>query len=483
MTVGPPTPDYIDNRQMPPGAIEGAGQSWEVDHRPIGGLFRDRPIRRASRGTDYKQLDRRTDVRRMYEAHLDGCVCDILSLSGGGSFTRTLGIMDAVAQEGLVGKFFVMGMFDYTGLSIHKASVTTIVDMIVQLAVKPAQHYIGDRLQVTFFDPEATPFDSSIGARLPRKTVAYYQSVKDALVARGYKPDFTFCYVGDFVTYSEMYKAVADRHARWGARDPISSGGTANNLRGAAQYIWDKYGTPYMGNVSPGDVRPVTSRGNNWHEQRGTEQFRVSWDAALYGNRTAQGGSEWVQIITWNDWSETALISPSRNNGWAMVDLNKFFVAILKTGFVPGMSKDGLYLAHKTQFSSGMTYTTSTFTNPMERVGQTPAADIIEVLAFITDPVNTTVEITTGGTTTVKSGLKVGLNVLTVPIVKGGPNSVGAVVMRNGIEVTGTRLSSPWAVSHTAQVHDPSYRIGSSLRGWTSTYPTIIPNQSTIPIT
>ncbi len=417
-----------------------------------------------------------------FDTHLDGCVIDVLGKPGSTLWSRVVGMYDATEVEGLVGKFRCAPMFDMTGSSISVATVSEFVNMISLLCAKPSALKRNGRFEITWFAPERKV--NAVGVAAAR---TFYQDILNGAEAAGYPCDFTMCYVANLfgTTTAAALDPVATRHARWGLRNPEATGSTVVDARGAAQKIWDLYAKPYMGNVSPGDVRANLQTGNNWNEQRGTEQFVVSWDAALYGNHTARGSSEWYQVITWNDWSETANMCPSRNVGWSLCDLNRYFNAIAKTGITPPTLRDCIFLAHKTQFTvsgSATTFTGEFFNNPMEHVGATDPADIIDLFVFCKDPTNVVVDVTTGGVTTTRTSLVKGANRWTVPLREGAAGSVTAVMRRNGVSVPGTRITSPWRVTKTAEAHDPSYRIGNSLRGWSPTYPDIIPSQASVSV-
>ena len=61
------------------------------------------------------------------------------------------------------------------------------------------------------------------------------------------------------------------------------------------------------------DTRP---NGHKVCDEAGnTENFRVTWDAAIASK------AEWVQLVTWNDYSESTQIAPSVKGGWGWLDL------------------------------------------------------------------------------------------------------------------------------------------------------------------
>lgn len=463
--------DYINMYFMPPGHVEGAGQTWEVDHREYGGLFRDRPVfREPLDEATYQSLDRRHQIMEMHQNGRDGALNEIVALSGT-YWTRVTGAYDDVHALGLSGKFDMIPMFDVSGGGVNWTAAATVT-AITTLNSKPASYKINGRLQVSIFKPEA-------------KSVAHWQAVIDGCAANGFGIDLIACYVGATATHAPTYDPVMKMHGRWGDRDPVNSGHTGAQNRGQAQYVWDNFGKSTLGYATPGDDRP---RELKYWEPRNTEELRVSWDAATVGNGTSKGRCAWIQEPTLNDYAEGSTIEFSRNAGMCWYDISWYWLIRYKLGQFPTVLRDTLYLCHRVGFSSGMTYTASGYTrHPQNRAGSTPQTDDIEVLVFHT--ASATVHITrgTGGsaTTTSHAVSGAGCTSVRVPLLAGPAGSISARMSRDGgaTTVPSTLVTSPWAVSHTQQVQDMNPRLGSSRRGWSSTYPDAIPDQSLVTIT
>jgi hypothetical protein len=464
-------PDYADRFWLPPGAIEGEGQSWEKDHREYGGLFRDRPIHRAPLDSaTYRSLDRRTQIKQMHDAGRDGAFNEIVALSGT-YWTRVTGAYDDVDALGLSGIFDMIPMFDVSGGGVNW-SVDATVTAIKELNGKPASLKIDGRLQVSIFKPEA-------------KSVSHWQAVIDGCKAAGIAIDLIACYVGATATHAPTYDPVMKIHGRWGDRDPVTLNRTGTQNRGQAQYVWDEFGKNTLGHATPGDDRP---RETKFWEPRGTEAYRVSWDAATVGNGTSKGKCLWIQEPTLNDYAEGSTIEPSRNAGWSWLDLSWYDLIRFKTGSVPKVVRDTLYLMHRVGFTSNMVYTAgSAYTRkPQLRVGGTPETDIIEVLVFHTSDATVHISRGTGATATTTSHAVTGAGrtAIQVPLLTGPAGSISARMSRDSgaTTVPDTLVTSPWAVSRLQQVQDMNPRIGSSRRGWSATYPDAIPDQSGIPL-
>ena len=53
------------------------------------------------------------------------------------------------------------------------------------------------------------------------------------------------------------------------------------------------------------------------------------------------GGADWVQLITWNDYGEHTEIAPSTGTQHAFYDLTAYYTAWFKTGAAPRIVRDG----------------------------------------------------------------------------------------------------------------------------------------------
>jgi hypothetical protein len=154
----------------------------------------------------------------------------------------------------------------------------------------------------------------------------------------------------------------------------MSLGGSITDAHGRGK-IW-------MQPVSVQDERP---RSAVYDEAGNSENLRVTWAAAL-------AGADWVQIPTWNDYSEGAELAPSTNTGYGPLDISSYYLVAFKAGSAPKIVRDVLYLSHRVQ-QAGAKVTMET--SPMKlRAGSTPSRDTVEVLSFLTD--DATIELTLG---------------------------------------------------------------------------------------
>lgn len=282
-----------------------------------------------------------------------------------------------------------------------------------------------------------------------------------------------------------------------------------------------------LGYVTPGDERP---NGKRYWENRLSESYRTSWDVVIGENNTPDAnGIRWqpdiVQAATYDDFAEGAMVGSNMNYGFTMLDIGYFYAIRFAMGYWPEIERDTLYLFHRIEFSAGEQVQTGsnigkktvtsqkylninsssahaapgasgamTDTTLQSLQGSTAAADLVEALVFCTAPC--TVEITVGDVQTLtthdvtQGEIDAGHGVVSVtaPLLAGGPNKISARMTRGGVLVPGTDLVSPYAVSHINYSMDKSMRGGGSrtgakaspavTNGWTTTYPSRLPNQA-----
>ena len=75
---------------------------------------------------------------------------------------------------------------------------------------------------------------------------------------------------------------------------------------------------------------------------------------------------------------------PSVKHGWTYLDLMSYYLVWFKTGTPPTITRDQVYLTHRTQpFAAKPSYPQTLL---MSLRGGTPARDTVEALTFLTAP-------------------------------------------------------------------------------------------------
>ena len=236
----------------------------------------------------------------------------------------------------------------------------------------------------------------------------------------------------------------------WGHRAASSAAhwGTMAAKAHSAGLIW-------MAPVAPQDVRPKNSV---YWEASNSEMFRKQWEGAI------NGGADWVQLITWNDYSEHSSVTPSTSSNYAFHDLTAYYTAWFKTGQRPVIRRDAFYTFHRTH-ASGAAPNPSLQSRRMNPSSSSDAPlNEVEMLAFLTSPA--TLEIELAGKTHRRQADK-GVTSFKVPLAPGTPLFR---IVRDGQVVTSIRGED---IRNTIAVQDMLYHGDSSLRvnGPTPTVP------------
>jgi hypothetical protein len=237
------------------------------------------------------------------------------------------------------------------------------------------------------------------------------------------------------------FAPIADGYGNWGTRTERT---TLNNPDYVARA--HALGKTWM---SPVAVQDVRFREVRWAEANNTASVRAQWTRAISQK------ADFVQLVTWNDYSESTQMAPSQDHGSAFLDLTRYYTSWFHTGAQPAITSDAIVLTHRTQFVNATpSYTHQVMGAPTLDGTATAARDMVEALVWLPSPA--TVQITVGGTTTSFSA-PAGVSAYTVPLKLG---SVSAKVVRSG--ATTESLTSPYTVVQTPYVQDLAYHAASS---------------------
>ncbi|MFI9597399.1 endo-1,3-alpha-glucanase family glycosylhydrolase [Nonomuraea sp. NPDC052265] len=217
----------------------------------------------------------------------------------------------------------------------------------------------------------------------------------------------------------------------------VALGGNIDRAHGMGK-IW-------MQPVSVQDERPNQGV---FDEAGNTENLRATWKGAI------DGKADWVQLTTWNDYSENTQFAPSRNAGWTYLDINAYYLTCYKLG-CPKITNDSAYLTHRVQPVAAKPSFAQTKLMAL-RGGSTAARDTVEVLTMLTAPGK--VLVTVGGTTQ-SYDAPAGVSAKTFPLKAG---AASATVTRGS--ATAAKVVSPYPVTATPYVQDLHYRAASSER-------------------
>jgi hypothetical protein len=188
----------------------------------------------------------------------------------------------------------------------------------------------------------------------------------------------------------------------WGVRSPGANASWLSAPATAHNYV-----DVWMMPVAPQDMRPY---GPIFMEAANSEAYRVMWDNSI------KGGADWVQLITWNDYSEHACMAPSTGTQYSFYDLTAYYLTWFKTGVQPEIKRDALYYFYRRHATTttGSAQTTQFTPAP----GSDPPQNMVEVLAFLTEP--GTLEIQIGDSRQTQE-VEAGVTSFKVPLRPGTP--------------------------------------------------------------
>lgn len=405
----PPTRDYYATEYLNP-----AGEGGR--YAAVGGLLRDRPLGRAPLKTaDWKLQDLRTEVRQAKSAGIDGFSVDILNIDGP-NWTACLNLMRA-AQE--VSGFSVVPMVDATS-AMASYSPTVVAAKLAELyAYSSAQAIEGDYVLSGFAAESKAP--------------SWWREILSGLKGSyGFKIKFIAVFLDASRANMTAFAPISYGFGNWGGR-------TVDSIARAPDYaaIAHSLDRTWMEPVAFQDVRP---RDGLYAEASNTETGRAAWLKAQ------TNGADYVQLVTWNDYSETTAIAPSVAHGKVLLDICAYFLAEFKTSRPPVLTTDHLYLTHRIHpyaaaADPAMSYTLGGM--------QTPPRDTVEALVFLTRPA--TVSITTSAGTR-SFDRPAGVNAVTAPL---APGRVSATLTRGSRMIA--RVVSTHVVRYSGGPSDFQY--------------------------
>jgi Glycosyl hydrolase family 71 len=351
----PATQDYYTTQYLPVDGEHGK-------HAAYGGFFRDRPLPVTPTSGDWAVANQQTDVRNAIAAGINGFSVDILSTTSP-NWTATLGLLQAA--HNVNPNFAVMAMPDMTSLGVNPGQLASA---LATFATYPAAYHLRDgRLVVSPFKAEA-------------QTPSWWLQVF-SILATTYHIHVAFVpLLLNFPKYEGAFAPISYGLSNWGPRSP-STDATSSFYASIAHLA----GKLWMQPVSVQDERPYSGL---YTESDNTANLRNTWHAAI------RDDAQWVQLVTWNDFSEGSQIEPSENNGWSYLNISSYYIQRFLTGRRPAITHDLAVLTYRTQPVDATTEVSES--DPMTLLpGSSPARNDVEMLTILTKPAR--VHVTVGG--------------------------------------------------------------------------------------
>jgi Glycosyl hydrolase family 71 len=355
--------DYYNTQYL---SKSGESNKWVKQ----GGYLRQRPLGVAiNSNANWQQLNMEGEVRAAIARGITGFTFDVLAASDATDSNGALRLMLAAAHA-VDSRFKIVVMPDLTALGSDSNAVVSIV---AAAASSPAAYRLSDgRLVVSAFDAGVN-------------SAAWWLSVISRLNAQGIQIAFVPTFLA-WPAAPSAFAAFSYGFADWGtATVPAASG-----IQSTPKTIHTTYGKIYMMPVVPQEYRPKDFL---YWEAGNSASYREAWTSSI------QGDADWVQLVTWNDFSESTPISPGtdtslrRSIGTGYYNLAGYYASWFLTGQQPQITHDVLYYFYRREATSAAGPAQS----QLDGIATGAAQNDIELLAFLTSP--GVLKITIGGKT------------------------------------------------------------------------------------
>jgi hypothetical protein len=355
----PAAGDYYNHNYL---LSSGEANKWAAQ----GGYLRQRPLTvNVSSAPNWLQLNMQQEVRMAIARGITGFTVDVMSVKEATDPNSHLHMLLSAAQA-VDSRFKIVVMPDISALNADADAVTQI---IAAVATSPAAYRLADgRLVVTAFNAG-------------KNTPQWWSSVIAQLQSRGITISFVPTFLG-WKGQADGFAAISDGFGDWGTATP----GVSDHMSADPGAAHSSYGKIFMMPVNPQQYRPKNSI---YWEAGNSAAFRSAWMSSI------NGGADWVQLVTWSDFSESSEIEPytdatlAGDIGTGYYDTNAYYATWFLLGKQPAISHDVLYYFYRREPSNAASPSQSA---PNKITNSTPE-DNIELLAFLTAPGTVTINI------------------------------------------------------------------------------------------
>ncbi|WP_167559011.1 glycoside hydrolase family 71 protein [Bradyrhizobium canariense] len=374
--------DYYATEYLNP---EGERGKWRAE----GGFLRSRPFPvPVGPNSEYVIENLKREIRLALSRGITGFTFDILALGDIQPGSYLPNMLKAASE--VDPRFQIVLMPDMASLGPNTDNLITIIKTLYD---QPGLlHFSDGRLVIAPFLSESVSPEA-------------WGALKSQLA----QDELKIAFVPTFLNqkYIAKYKAVSDGFGTFGT--PLPREGATIKTGALAAHAEGKL---FMAGISGQGYRPKEYR---YWEAQGSLAYRNSWLGAI------GGGADWIQLTTWNDFSESTQVLPytdrSGSSGTGYFNLTGFYASWFLTGKAPSITHDVLYYFYRRQ-SLGAT---------APKAGQQVknavfwpfGRDIIEVLGFLKTP--GTLEISIGDKNYTKE-VDAGIQSFSVPLGAGTPH-------------------------------------------------------------
>jgi hypothetical protein len=384
-----------------------------------GGLLKQRPLPRpVIQLPNWAEWDYQFEVKKASSIGIDGFAVDILS-SEGVHWERVNKLLDATKRVN--NGFRIMLMPDMEGQ--FKAQPEKLIGAIRHLAKHPSVYRLDDGRLVL------SPYNAQ------NQSAAWWRNLVSDLKNEGVHLAMVPVFQG-WQKYAKEYAGSSYAMSDWGVRS-VSPNLGWNDTTAKAR----AFGTKWMMPVAPQDSRPKDLM---YWEASNSSNYRTMWANAITGD------ADWVQIVTWNDYSESTEIAPSTETGTAFFDLTAFYVRWFKTNEQPKILRDAIYYFHRIHSVKSKPDTSKQPKLYTTFRGSDQPKDEIEFLAFLTMPALLEIKI---GSNAYSKQATSGMVSFKVPLSAGRPEFS---IFRDGRKTLA--LQSRHLIKHNVEYQDLLYR-------------------------
>ena len=391
----PPDVDYYNRNYLLQAGEHGA-------HWDAGGYLRSRPLGVADSGSPNWQVENQEkEIRMAMAAGITGFTVDVLGPNQWDAGTQLQNLL--LAATAVDSRFKIVVMPDLSALGPDAGVVDAIIESV---ASSPAAYHLPDgRLVVT-------SFDASLGS------IAFWNQVFNDVSDAGIRVAFIPTFLGGTGSYDD-FEPISYGLSSWGTATPVSS----------ASEVTEPLQAHDAGEISmlPVDPQQYRPKDLSYWEAGNSAAFRTSWQAAI------DGGADWVQLVTWSDFSESSQVEPATDLtlatdiGTGFYDLNAYYAAWFLTGQAPTLTHDVIYYFYRREPTNAASPAQAAPTHLA--VGGGTTVDNIELVGALTAP--GTLQITINGQTFTQD-VPAGLTSFTIPLQPGRPQFA---LRRDGGEV------------------------------------------------
>jgi hypothetical protein len=324
-----------------------------------GGFLRQRPLGvPTSSKSNWVQLNMESEVRSAIARGITGFTFNSMASTDATDSNSALHLMLAAAHA-VDSRFKIVVMPDLTVLGSDSDAV---VQIIASVAAAPAAYHLSDgRLVVSAFDA---------GLNAPN----WWQSVINRLSSQGIHIAFVPTFVAWPAT-ADAFAAFSYGFADWGTATVAGSAAMQDD----PEIIHKSYNKIFMMPVDPQQYRP---KSYVYWEAGNSSTYRDAWTTSIHGD------ADWVQLVTWNDFSESSAVAPvtdttlQRSIGTGYYNLTGYFASWFLTGQQPQITHDVLYYFYRRETTTAA----AASQGQKDSIATGTAENSIELLAFLTSP-------------------------------------------------------------------------------------------------